>query len=96
MWVTCVCQVVDNLHISHIEIRTEDDPEVAPYRHERQIESVTCCYGKFHGVTALKGLVNDLMVEPLARLHSHGLIACDQPKLLNTVLVNEANRYCGW
>ena len=32
--------MVSNLHISHIELRTEDDPDVRCYVHERQTETV--------------------------------------------------------
>lgn len=35
-------EVVRNLKINHIEIRTEDDPEILPYIHKKEIEIVKC------------------------------------------------------
>ncbi len=85
-------QVIYNLRIAHIEIRAEDDPEVAPYRHERQIETILCPQGTFHGVAGLKKQVNDLLTAPMQRLHEHGIIACSQAHLLNVFMLNEADR----
>ena len=35
-------QVIDNLRIERIEVRAEDDPDIAPYVHEKQIEFIKC------------------------------------------------------
>ena len=35
-------QVINNLRIERIEVRAEDDPDIAPYVHEKQIEFVKC------------------------------------------------------
>ena len=35
-------KVINNLRIEHIEVRSEDDPDIAPYVHEKQIEFIKC------------------------------------------------------
>ena len=34
--------MIDNLRIERIEVRAEDDPDIAPYVHEKQIEFIKC------------------------------------------------------
>lgn len=34
--------MIDNLRIERIEVRAEDDPAIAPYVHEKQIEFIKC------------------------------------------------------
>jgi hypothetical protein len=34
--------VINNLKIERIEVRSEDDPAIAPYVHEKQIEFIKC------------------------------------------------------
>ena len=34
--------MINNLRIERIEVRAEDDPDIAPYVHEKQIEFVKC------------------------------------------------------
>ncbi len=40
-----VQQVVSNLHVSHIEIRTEESLDVQPYTHRRTKETIVCPLG---------------------------------------------------
>lgn len=35
-----VAQIVQNLHISHVEVRSENSPDVAPYTHKKSIKTV--------------------------------------------------------
>ena len=35
-----IADIVSNLHISHVEARTEEDPDVRPYIHEKDIEII--------------------------------------------------------
>ncbi|XP_076064312.1 FA complementation group M isoform X3 [Oratosquilla oratoria] len=40
-----VQQVIQNLQISHIELRSEDSPDIAPYTHARNIEKIVVDLG---------------------------------------------------
>jgi ERCC4-related helicase len=83
-------QVITNLNISHIELRTEDDPEVVPYTHERQIDVIPCEHGSFHGQQALRKLVNSLLQVPVQKLHNHSLMSCGVASEVNVLYVGEA------
>lgn len=80
------------MRISHVEIRCEDDPELAPYRHERMVETVRCPFGAFHGIQSVRRTINELMAAPLVSLNVHGVIQCAVPDGLNMFVVNEAER----
>ena len=58
--VPSVQDVVDNLRISHVEVRTEDDPDVKPFTHMRMIEKKICEPGAdvAQGLEALQKLAN--------------------------------------
>ena len=39
-------EVISNLMISHIELRTEQSPDIQPYTHERKVEKVVVPLGE--------------------------------------------------
>ena len=41
-----VQEVISNLMISHIELRTEQSPDIQPYTHERKVEKVVVPLGE--------------------------------------------------
>lgn len=43
--ITFLKQVIQNLLISHIELRSEDSPDIAAYSHQRHIEKVVVPLG---------------------------------------------------
>ena len=45
MMIQSVQQVLSNLLISHIELRTDDSPDIRPYTHERHVEKVVVPLG---------------------------------------------------
>ena len=49
-----ISQVINNLRIEHIEVRTEDDQDIAPYVHEKQIEFVMCEKGAGTAMQTIK------------------------------------------
>ncbi len=74
-----VAGIVENLHISHVETRSELDPDVKPYVHEKEVEIIhvnlpdelkTC-------LTSLYGLIEDR----LSQLKEMGLPAPDRKSL---------------
>jgi len=85
-------QVINNLLIAHIELRCEDDPELQPYTHQRQIDIVVCEQGAYNGIQAVRKLLNDLMAVHLRKLQEFGILQCDNPSELNFLLIQEAER----
>ncbi len=86
-----VQDVVYNLRIANVEVRTEDDPEIAPYRHDREIETVKVAEG---GVASIKDAVKQELVElmrPVSRrLYDNRILSVDNPKNLNVFAIEEA------
>ena len=41
-----VQQVISNLLISHIELRSEDSPDIQPYTHDRKVEKYVIPLGE--------------------------------------------------
>ena len=44
-FVQAVQQVIANLMISHIELRTEESSDIKPYSHERKVEKIVVPLG---------------------------------------------------
>ncbi|XP_020536105.1 DEAD-box ATP-dependent RNA helicase FANCM isoform X2 [Jatropha curcas] len=80
--------IIDNLHISTLEYRNEDDPDVSPYVHNRKIEMIEVALGK-DAVDVNKQLLE--VIRPyVARLSAIGLLhnrdykTFSPPDLLNS------------
>jgi ERCC4-related helicase len=82
-------EVVSNLKISAIEIRTEDDPDVIPYVHRKHIEIVKCDETIVPFQQQIKEEIHSLMTRPLDDLKSHNLVLCDRPQNLNRYVLPE-------
>jgi ATP-dependent DNA helicase MPH1 len=85
--------LIQTLKVARIEIRTEDDPDVARYCFEKQIEIMKCKAGLEEGLESLKNMTNDLMKASVLKLYQAKLLSTNQPKLLNSMVVDEAQRY---
>lgn len=85
-------QVIDNLKIAHIEARFEDDPAIAPYVHEKQVEYVKCERGVESNLKVIKKEIDDLMKDATSRLHVAEVLNCSNTNNMNTVVINEARR----
>lgn len=85
--------MITNLRIAHIEIRTEEDPALAPYVNDRLIETIRCEPGcKGHDQMIKKALMN-LCRGALNTLQEHSIVHFNNPANLNFVVVEEAARY---
>jgi ERCC4-related helicase len=85
-----VQDVVDNLRIAHVEVRTEDDPDVAKYTHHRLIEKIIC----EEGPVVKKGLeALQKVAEPfLKRLQNAGALHSTDLSTLRAYTVLQAGR----
>jgi ERCC4-related helicase len=84
--------VINNLLIAHVELRAEDDPELAPYTHQRQIEVVVCQQGAYNGIQAVRKHINSLMNFALGKLLAHGMVDCSSAQEVNFLHLKEAER----
>lgn len=55
-------------------MRTEDDPELLPYTHQRQIDIVVCPQGAYSGIQVVRKHLNGLMDFSLTKLRTHGIV----------------------
>jgi len=80
--------VVDNLRIAHVEVRTEEDPDVAPYTHVRLIEKVVCDVA---GDLESLGLSFERLLSPvLTRLFRGGAINTNNARELSAFSIHRA------
>lgn len=83
-------QVIDNLRITHIEIRTEDDPDVTRYVHEKTYETIECDGGDISGVEWIRKELLSLL-QPVARkLYCSRLLDTDRSENMNFLAVERA------
>lgn len=83
-----VQDVVDNLRIAHVEVRTEDDTEVAKHTHTRLIEKVVC--EQTSDLEELGKVVCDAARPFLARLERAGAIRSSDASVLTSWTVLKA------
>jgi Fanconi anemia group M protein len=85
-----VQDVIDNLRIAHVEVRTEEDPDVARYTHHRLIEKIICEEGPVvkAGLDALQRVAEPF----LKRLHKAGAIHSTDLSTLRAYTVLQAGR----
>lgn len=82
--------MINNLLISHIEIRAEDDPEIVPYTHLRQIDIVVCMQGAYNGIKAVREHLNVLMQLHVDKLNRSRIVDCESAAALNILYMQEA------
>jgi ERCC4-related helicase len=80
------------LHISHVEMRCEEDNELAPYIHHRLLETVLCeCDPTAEPKFVTEQLI-ELMKAPLRVLHAHGMTTCDNANNLNIFVIADVEK----
>lgn len=84
--------VVHNLKIAHIEIRTEEDSDVAQYVHERHIEIVKCQESLVPIAHSIRDEINKFIEIPLLRLYQAGIVMSSSPANMNKFVANEIER----
>lgn len=82
--------MINNLLISHIEIRAEDDPEIVPFTHLRQIDVVVCTQGTYGGIQAVRKHLNILLQLHLDKLNKFQIVDCESAAALNFLHIQEA------
>jgi Fanconi anemia group M protein len=83
-----VQDLIFNLHIEHIELRTEDDPEILKHTHHKQLEFVcTKGFGSFDD-RILSSLLS-LMTEPAQYLHNYGMLVSMELTTLAPFILDE-------
>lgn len=83
--------MIRHLHIANVEIKCEDDKELAPYRHERLIETVICSDAQ-SGSKSTKEHINSLIKIPLTVLNHHSIVDCSIPSNLNVYVLQDAEK----
>lgn len=71
-------------------MRCEDDPELQPYTHQRQIDIIPCDQGAYSGIQAVRRYINTLLEAPLMKLRSYGLLQCHSAQDLNILFIKDA------
>lgn len=87
-----VQSVIENLCISKLEIRFNDDPEIRPYTHLCQQEIIVCPRDNTSIQNMIKNYINMLMKDHLEKLYSNELVYDPDPVSMNIYLLNEAKR----
>jgi ERCC4-related helicase len=85
-------RLINNLHIAHVELRTEDDPDLKSFRHEKLLEVVHCSEGEGSGKIMIKKEIDEIIMAPLSVLNAHSIIDCRVPNNLNIFAVKDAER----
>ncbi|KAK9075561.1 hypothetical protein SSX86_003886 [Deinandra increscens subsp. villosa] len=87
-----VQQVIDNLQISFLEYRSENDPDVLPYVHDREVEVIQVEMGK-DAVEANK-LLMDVMRVHVKKLSDIGLLQKRDPQTFSPVdFINSRDKF---
>jgi ERCC4-related helicase len=89
---------VRNLHISHIEVRSEDDLDIAPYTNDKLVETIKC--NQFAGASGsgtgsntsvdMKQLLTSIFRPIVGICNQHQILTCANPAYLNGMIVQEA------
>lgn len=90
LFLQAVQQVMSNLLISHIELRSEDSADIKPYTHKRTVEKVVVPLGD--ELTTTKIQYTKVIIHTL-RKHF-----CDHKMWLDAAFLREANKLnsCKW
>ena len=75
-----------------MQIIGEDDKELAPYRHERLIETIICNGDLQSGSKSTKEHINSLIKIPLTALNHHSIVDCTIPSNLNIYVLQDAEK----
>ena len=86
-----VQDVVYNLRINNIEVRTEDDPDIKIHTHNREIEEIRVPEGSLATIKdTTKTELLRLLAPVVNRLHENKILSTSDTKLVNHFSVEEA------
>ena len=86
--------VIDNLHITKIEVRSEEDEDVIDYINLKQVEIIKCKIGAMNARNSLRDQLLDFARPSLIELFSANLVYNADPIHMNTMVLDEAfDRY---
>ncbi|CAG0880831.1 unnamed protein product [Darwinula stevensoni] len=72
-----VHQILVNIHISHVELRSEDSPDIQPYSHERIVEKVVVPLGE--DLTLIRDTFHQVLRQYAQRLIKQSLVFTRDP-----------------
>jgi ERCC4-related helicase len=84
--------VIDNLKITKIEIRSEDDSEISEHTFAKQVEIIKCKLGRENAQKNLRMQIVDAYRPLLLKMHDAGLVMSNDAESLNTMILDEAYR----
>ncbi|CAF1378592.1 unnamed protein product, partial [Didymodactylos carnosus] len=76
--VEAVQQVIDNLKIAHIELRTDDSLDIKKYSFEKVIEKIIVKPNPL--MDELRSCILDILKHPIEQLHTIGILPRDKPE----------------
>ena len=82
--------VIDNLRITKIEVRSEDDSDVAEYINLKLVEVVKCKTGAQNAKNSLKDQLLDFAKPSLIELFSANLVYTSDPAHMNLTALDES------
>lgn len=84
-------EVIQNLNIEHIELRTEDDPEILAHTHYKQIEFINTQASAFASVEErLVHEMTGLMKKSVEYLYENGIFASNETSTIGSLVINES------
>ena len=84
--------VIKHLKIEHIEARSEDDAELAPYVHDKQVEIVMAEKGCESITQTLKKELNDVMSSSVNFLVTASVLSSNNTATMNVIVINGARK----
>lgn len=91
--------VVRNLLISHIEVRSEDDLDVLPFTNQKSVDIIRCGSSGngsnrgSGGMTDTKQLMINLLKPGVELCDRYQIMSCANPQYLNAFVLDEAATY---
>ena len=82
--------VIDNLRITKIEVRSEEDDDVAQYINMKLVEIVKCKIGPLNAKQSLRDQLLDFIKPSLLELYDAKLIYTPDPTNMHTSILDEA------
>jgi len=87
-----VQQVVRNLNISNLEIRSEDDPELKNYTHHKEVEYITCEEGVASVEELVKKELSGIMRDVTNKLSAANILLNKNTDSVSKMIIEEAGK----
>ena len=88
-------KVIHHLQIAHVEMRCENDAELAAYRHERLVETIICDQQSTSKSAVFKDQINELLSVPLKVLFNNHILDTGEVTHLNLFCIQDGDRFVG-